>query len=618
MDPRIIAFLKGNNTRPDPYSSRPALYSFLFLTPQFCFILPFTPSGFSMARKGRRNSAYVVVPLFIFFGLLYHRCIYNAAVSYYAVPVYGVTQPRTTTSAAEFAANRLISEEFSAPGRRVIPAANSIPAVSIAVPDWQVFVVVSPEYSPLSWDEDDPYVCLFEKGDTSPAVPAGVLPFPDRSLFKCEYPEWARRRKLTKQPILTRSSSLINFPANAPPLIQWNFLVYDSITTEDDVVLFVKGVNNRQGINRKPTEFRCVFFTGDETTNAVKTEVTSSIQEVFRCNRPELPAGKQHIKVSLEIIGPNNPIIVPSVAFYNPPRHLPAAADRKSQLCAATMVYNVAKNLKEWVMYHSSIGVERFILYDNNSDDELEQTVKNLVLQQGFDITTYFWPWPKTQEAGFSHSTIYANSSCTWMIFTDVDEFLYSRSWDDINSPSRSLLRSVLPNLETPTMSGGNVAQLSIACLEFGPSNQTSHPPAGVTQGYNCRRLRDNRHKSIVLLDGVDHSLLNVIHHFELKPGFKTVKVKLEDMVVNHYKYQAWSEFKAKFRRRVSAYVIDWTRQVNPNSNDRTPGLGYRPVEPEGWPMRFCEIYDNGLKLLTQRWFGGESPAGSRLAWQSK
>nr|GMD10935.1 glycosyltransferase family 92 protein Os08g0121900-like [Ipomoea batatas] len=582
-----------------------------------------------MARKGRGNSAYVVVSLFIFFGLLYNRCIYHAAVSHYAVPFSGVSQPRTTKSAAEFTANKLITENFrlgaggAAPGRRVISTAPAIPAVAVAVPDWEVFVVASPEYSPLNLDEDDPYMCLFEQGETSPAIPVGVLPFPDRSLFKCESPRSARRRKVNKQPILTLSSSLINFsspPENSQPsLLQWNFIAYDSITTEDDVVLFVKGVNNRQGINRNPTELRCVFFHGDETINAVKTAVTSSIQEVFRCKLPEFPVGKkQLIKVSLEIVGPN-PIIVPTVAFYNPPLHLPEPeteprtepGNKKSKLCAATMVYNVAKNLKEWVMYHSQIGVERFILYDNNSDDELRQTVKNLLQQQGIDVTTYFWPWPKTQEAGFSHSTVYANSSCKWMIFTDVDEFLYSKSWDDFHAPSQSLLGSVLP--ET-----GDVAQLSVACLEFGPSNRTSHPPAGVTQGYNCRRKKENRHKSVVLLDGVDFSLVNVIHHFKLKMGFKTVKVKLEDMAVNHYKYQAWPEFKAKFRRRVSAYVMDWTRRENPNSNDRTPGLGYRPVEPEGWAMRFCDVYDEGLKSLTRRWFGVESPAGLRLAWQSR
>ncbi|KAG5573601.1 hypothetical protein H5410_063367 [Solanum commersonii] len=75
-------------------------------------------------------------------------------------------------------------------------------------------------------------------------------------------------------------------------------------------------------------------------------------------------------------------------------------------------------------------------------------------------------------------------------------------------------------------------------------------------------------------------------------------------MVLNHFKFQAWSEFKAKFRRRVSAYVVDWTKELNPRSNDRTPGLGFSAVEPKDWPSKFYEVYDNGLKDLTWRWFG--------------
>ncbi|VFQ60385.1 unnamed protein product [Cuscuta campestris] len=562
-----------------------------------------------MARKGRDKSAYVVVSIILFLLFLYHRCIYDAS-----APVFGVSPPRT----AEFRASRIIKEDPGGDpprvGSLVIPS--PVPAVSVLVPDWQVFVIVSPEYSPLAVEEDDPYTCLFENGATSPAAFAGVFPSPDRSLLVCNLPEKLRRWKQIKQPVLTRSSFLVNLTSDAtnsqPPLLRWNYLVYDSLTTEDDVVLFVKGVNNRQGVNRDPFEFRCTFFTGDDPTVAVKTEVTSSVQEVFRCKRPKSPSAgeKQSVIVSLEILRPN-PAIVPSVAFYSPPRHLAAPGGWKHALCASTMVFNVAKNLKEWVLYHSRIGVEKFVLYDNNSEDELQETVGNLV-RQGFDVTTYFWPWPKTQESGFSHSAVFANTSCSWMLYTDVDEFLYSQSWnkDEISHLNNANLLSVLPEK-------GNVAQLSMACFEFGPSGRKAHPSEGVTQGYNCRKRRDNRHKSAVLLDAVDHSLLNVIHHFTMKPGYRTEKVKVNDVVVNHYKYQAWPEFRAKFRRRVSAYVIDWTKRENPNSNDRAPGLGYRAVEPADWPMRFCEVYDNGLKSLAQRWFGGRSPAGFRMAWQS-
>ncbi|VFQ92071.1 unnamed protein product [Cuscuta campestris] len=218
------------------------------------------------------------------------------------------------------------------------------------------------------------------------------------------------------------------------------------------------------------------------------------------------------------------------------------------------------------------------------------------------------------------------------MLYADVDEIFYSESWIDheIWRPLQSMLRV-----------DADVAQLSFPCIEFGPSGKKAHPPEGVTQGYNCRW--ENRHKSAVLLDAVNRSLLNVIHHFIMMPRYRTEKQ--DNIVINHYKYQAWPEFRAKFRWRVSAYVMDWTKQVNPNSNDRAPGLRYRAVEPPyvmdwtkqvnpnsndlapglryraveppDWPKMFCKVYDNRLKLLARRWFGIESPDGFRLAWQS-
>nr|GMD21331.1 glycosyltransferase family 92 protein RCOM_0530710-like [Ipomoea batatas] len=542
-----------------------------------------------MARNLRTLFLFVFASL-ILFVLLYQSHAPSSALVYHPP---ATTSSTTTNFGASFmVVSNVITESIEVSwvfsprlASQLSPSLTfPIPSVAVLLPDWEVLVLVSPDFSPLAWDVNDPYVCLFDKGITSPAFPAGVLPFPDRI-------DWT-----------------------PPILLRWNFVVYDSLATEDDVVLFVKGVNNRQGINREPTEFQCTFFAGDD---AVKTVVTSSMQEVFRCKRPDLtafPLGEEkRIKVSLEILGPNNPVLVPTVAYYTAPRNL-SPKNGKSLLCVATMVRNVAKFLNEWILYHSKIGVDKFILYDNGSDDDLQNIVESLV-RQGFDISTYFWLWPKTQEAGFSHSAVYANTSCRWIMYVDVDEFVYSPAWAKVSKPSKALLHSLLPKLRNHSTTP---AQVNIGCMEFGPSGQTVHPETGVTQGYNCRKEGRNRHKSIVLLEAIDHSLMNVIHHFILKPGYMSKKLSLNTLVVNHYKFQAWPEFKAKFRRRVSAYVFDWTQPLNPKSNDRTPGLGYTPVEPADWPTKFCEVYDDGLKNLTRRWFGVESPQDYKMAWHGK
>ncbi|KAH7846519.1 hypothetical protein Vadar_014892 [Vaccinium darrowii] len=489
-----------------------------------------------------------------------------------------------------------------------------ISTVSVLLPAWEILVILMPENPiPLDYDTGQ-YICLFPNNDTSPARPSGILRFPYRATFKCDLPERLRRRLPFPPPVLTTSKD--NPPeknTSAPQLLRWNFLVYESLSTENDVILFVKGLNNRQGVNRTPNEFRCVF--GD-AVNGIRTAVTSSIQEVFRCRLPEGNAvsssDDKPIKISLEIPGQN--LAVPSVAYYIRSRKV-APEQPKLLLCACTMVYNAAKYLKEWVVYHSEIGIEKFILYDNGSDDDLERVVAEVV-DQGYNVSTSFWLWPKTQEAGFSHCAVNAKGSCTWMVYIDIDEFIYSPSWLNSSKPSDQMLKSLLPKKTSSNNQIGGVGEVMINCYEFGPSNQKSHPVNGVMQGYNCRRKEENRHKSIVLLDAIDESLLNVIHHFQLKDGYKMKKVELQHAVVNHYKFQAWSEFKTKFRRRVSAYVVDWMQAINLESKDRTPGLGYAPVEPQGWLEKFCEVYDNRLKDLTRRWFGTESESGYLMAWQ--
>ncbi|XP_050227689.1 glycosyltransferase family 92 protein At1g27200 [Mercurialis annua] len=515
------------------------------------------------------------------------------------------------------------------PPRTVSIDSNFIPSVSVLFPGWEVLLVVSsPEVTTIPNNTDHhKFTCLYPNNVASPARFSGILPSTNQITFKCSLPRNCRRRLPFLAPLLTRLSDKelpVPWPPSSPPveLLRWNKLVYESFSTEDDVVLFAKGLNNRQGINRSPDEFECVFVDG---INAVRTAVTSSIQEVFRCRHPDLTpffSGAQQgennnepikLKVSLEII--EGRTVIPTLAYYTPYQRKIAESVTKSELCAATMVYNVGKFLKEWVMYHSKIGVDKFILYDNESDDDLISVVKELN-QQGFNVQTLLWIWPKTQEAGFSHAALLAGDSCKWMMYVDVDEFVFSPSWETQSQPSDQMLKSLLPSSDDDYHSQ-MTGEVSIKCNEFGPSNRKSHPAEGVTQGYDCRRRLENRHKSIVLIEAIDDSLLNVIHHFSLKEQYRMIQLRLETAVVSHYKYQAWSEFKAKFRRRVSSYVVDWNNTVNLASQDRTPGLGHEAVEPPGWENMFCEVRDDRLKLLTQKWFGTETESGFRMAWQS-
>ncbi|CAN1818623.1 Glycosyltransferase family 92 protein At1g27200 [Linum perenne] len=489
-----------------------------------------------------------------------------------------------------------------------------IHSVSVLFPDWEVLVIVS-RGAPMSITSgEEEFVCVYSNTATSPARFSGTLPSTNQQIFKCLLPEKFRRMQDIRSPVLLRSSADLSgrsFPKK--PLLRWTFLAYESFSTENDVVLFVKGVKSKQLLNRPPHQLRCVFSNPDDDSAVTTTAVTSSVQEVFRCGHPdftEFGPEATEFKISLEISDSVRTVLVPSVAYYSPWRRIEIPRP-KLQVCAATMLYNSAKFLREWVVYHSGIGVDKFFLYDNDSNDSLQSVVGSLN-REGYRIETVPWIWPKTQEAGFSHAAVYAKESCDWMMFVDVDEFVFSPRWSSAPEPSNQMLKSLISE-----NSNSNVGQVSIRCNEFGPSGRESNPEEGVMVGYDCRMRMENRHKSIVLLEAIDDSLQNAVHHFRLRDSgeYKWNQVSLGSAVVNHYKYQAWSEFRVKFRRRVSAYVVDWKRSENLASKDRAPGLGVRAVKPKDWEWKFCEVKDERLKDVALRWFGFGG-GNYRLTWQ--
>lgn len=454
-----------------------------------------------------------------------------------------------------------------------------------------------------------------------------------RVVVRCQLPQEGvdqdlskgSERKLLSLYILDRDLNRHIKHIGQPAIMKWDFLVYESLSTSRDVVLFAKGVNQRKGLNAKPESLHCVF------NGTVVTSVTISSQEVFRCMHPHQSYRSDLVdtKVSLSWHGQ----IMPSVAYYQLPMDLTRKRESSDPqaLCSCTMVFNVAKFLMEWVMYHSYLGVDHFFLYDNNSEDNLEGTLS--ILGRQFNVSRHPWPWIKTQEAGFAHCALLASKKCQWMLYVDVDEFVFSPRWlqllkeetQSTKKESKIRSRSIPSHITQKALKSSimkrnadnkrkkhPVGQISIRCNNFGPSGLKMHPERGVTQGYTCRQKSQQRHKSIVLLEALPPSLGNVVHHFELKPRYITEYMKPSKIMINHYKYQAWSEFKSKFRRRVSAYVVDWKEPVNPGSQDRTPGLGNQAIEPPHWEKRFCDLNDTRLKDFALKLFS----SGSKMLWQ--
>ena len=404
--------------------------------------------------------------------------------------------------------------------------------------------------------------------------------------------------------------------------VSWDKVAYEATLDGDTVVVFVKGLNLRPHKVSDPRHFRCHFglksFHKDGSF-LLTTRAVSVAQEVVRCLLPQgvrnNPDKAKGVRVTVSHLSGNfrHPVreLLPSVARVGGGG---GVKGKKYELCVCTMAWNQASALREWVVYHAWLGVERWFIYDNNSDDDIEEVIQDLDFQ-GYNVSREVWPWIKTQEAGFSHCALKAREDCKWVGFFDVDEFFYfpnefHHQLGQGGLPGENSLRSVVANFS----SSPSIAEIRTACHSFGPSGLRSHPKQGVTVGYTCRLQSPERHKSIVQPDLLDMSLLNVVHHFQLRKGYRYVNMAEGTAIINHYKYQVWDTFKAKFFRRVATYVVDWQEDQNKGSKDRAPGLGTEAIEPPNWRLQFCEVWDTGLKDFLLSYFA--DPATGLLPWE--
>ncbi|CAL5398873.1 hypothetical protein CsSME_00021913 [Camellia sinensis var. sinensis] len=420
----------------------------------------------------------------------------------------------------------------------------------------------------------------------------------------------------------------------------WETVVYAATLDRNTVVVFVKGLNLRPDRESDPSQFTCHFGLGNwerEGRFMLITKAIRASQEVVRCLLPRsmrLNRSKaQGIRVTVGVTPHvhargRDRVLVPSVAKIVNFKSEEEKGRRKKkrngkyELCACTMVWNQASALREWIMYHSWLGIERWFIYDNNSDDGIKDVIDELELEE-YNVTRHVWPWIKTQEAGFSHCVLRARDECNWVGFMDVDEFFYfpvptrNQRSRKLHFPGQNSLRNLVMNFSSsssPSLSPSPIAEIRTACHSFGPSGLRSPPPQGVMVGYTCRLQSPERHKSIVRPDALDISLLNVVHHFHLRKGFKYLNLPQSTAVINHYKYQVWESFRAKFFRRVATYVADWQENQNEGSRDRAPGLGTEAIEPPNWHLQFCEVWDTGLRDFVLANLG--DPASGLLPWE--
>ena len=97
-------------------------------------------------------------------------------------------------------------------------------------------------------------------------------------------------------------------------------------------------------------------------------------------------------------------------------------------LSVCAIFQNEGRFLKEWIEYHHMLGVEHFILYNNNSDDEY-LTVLQPYIQRGL-VELIDWPspvqedWTPYQVKAYEDCIQRSIGQTVWLAVIDIDEYI--------------------------------------------------------------------------------------------------------------------------------------------------------------------------------------------------
>jgi tetratricopeptide (TPR) repeat protein len=213
--------------------------------------------------------------------------------------------------------------------------------------------------------------------------------------------------------------------------------------------------------------------------------------------------------------------------------------------------------LSEWLDYHILMGVDRFYIYDNESQISLRKTLENYI-ERGWVVVVDIHG-EAMQVYAYDHCLQTFGSQTFWMGFIDTDEFLVAKDVLD--------LKELLKDYESY---GG----LAISSLFFGSNGHQTRPDAGQIASYTQRThstFNENELvKSVVqprltLMPHSPHDFTfketaYCVNESFLRVDFQRFPNYVEKIQLNHYYCRSEHEIDIKLQRGNSGSIA-WPRK---------------------------------------------------------
>jgi hypothetical protein len=242
----------------------------------------------------------------------------------------------------------------------------------------------------------------------------------------------------------------------------------------------------------------------------------------------------------------------------------------ENTLSIVVMIKNEGEYINEWLEYHKLVGVDKFIIYDNNSEDNLKSILQPYIDKGEVDYIFY----PKTQadfekkgkkveywafQAYAYNDAIkkYRNKS-KWIGFIDIDEFIVpvkdNKIIDVINEIEKNLMRRKI------------FVGLVVNWVKYGFSGNRVKPKGLIIENYTKNNGIHKEFKSIVNPRTVILYQVHAAFHFFYIEGINEQGKKMfkpdisqssiEKIRINHYYTKSYEEYIQKIKKN----LIGWPK----------------------------------------------------------
>jgi hypothetical protein len=194
----------------------------------------------------------------------------------------------------------------------------------------------------------------------------------------------------------------------------------------------------------------------------------------------------------------------------------------------STIVKNEDEYIRQWIDFHLILGIQRFIIYDNNEEDTLSSLLCDYMIKNQVILIRWTYPYILKQ-SGLSGQTtqqnhsIYAFRKSKYIGLFDIDEY--------INIQQKTTIPLFLDHLiAKENIDINNTGSFKLSCKNF--YNPTNLPTDGSNflNIFTCRGFEKGREKNIVIPKHITTYSVHII-----TSGHKMYEVNTSDAYFNHY-----------------------------------------------------------------------------------